>query len=160
MPWIALDCAFGEHPKIASLPSDAARYGWVLTLLAAKRQTRPGRFASRRHYTEVMHRHAKHLSHYIAAGLLEVHEDGALVVHDWERYQWAAAKARQREDIPRTFERQTRDKNETDIDRDIDIDKYRGGNTPLVPPTRGGGLTPIRTVLEEKGLLPVKEEAG
>jgi|SRR3990167_1541617 len=104
MPWIAIDVNLAEHPKMLALPSDVARYGWVLTLCAAKRQKRPGQFASELHYGGVLHRHAKYLPDYCRVGLLERHEDGSLHVHDWQRYQWAATKARQREDRSETSE--------------------------------------------------------
>jgi hypothetical protein len=97
MPWITVDCHLSEHPKMAELPSDAARWGWIVVLTKAKLQRQPGRFASERHFKEVLGRHAKHLPSYRAAGLMDADGD-ALVIHDWERHQWKVAKAGQRED--------------------------------------------------------------
>src|SRR5688500_19324811 len=97
MPWITLDCHLPDHPKMAELPSDAARYGWIVVLTQAKLQRKPGQFANLRHFKEVMGRHARHLHAFEAAGLMDRAGD-ALVVHDWQRHQWAVAKERQRED--------------------------------------------------------------
>ncbi len=109
MSWITLDTKLGNHPKMAALPSDAARYGWVLTLLEAKEQRTPGTFASEKHYRHVMPRHGRFLADYVKAGLIDKGDDGTLHVHDWQRHQWASAKAAQREtsngqveDIPKT----------------------------------------------------------
>ena len=102
MSWIAVDTGLGNHHKMAHLPSDAARWGWLLTLCEAKEQRKPGTFASEVHFRYVLARHGKYLPDYIKAGLLDKSEDGTLTVHDWQKHQWAAAKAAQREDIPKT----------------------------------------------------------
>ena len=102
MSWIAVDTGLGNHHKMAELPNDAARWGWLLTLCEAKKQRKPGTFASERHYRHVLARHGKFLPVYIKAGLMDKAEDGSLAIHDWQKHQWAAAKAAQREDIPKT----------------------------------------------------------
>lgn len=119
MPWIALDCGLSEHPKFLELPNDSARLGWVLTLLAAKRQSQPGRFRSERHYRGVLNRYAKYLPNYRALGLLETDEDGALVVHHWQRYQWKVAKERQRADKDETVIGQKEDRKRTSRARNV-----------------------------------------
>jgi hypothetical protein len=98
MSWITLECGLDDHEKIAGLPGDAARYGWVRTLLEAKLQRHPGTFASAKHFRHVMGRHGRYLPAYLAAGLLE-EMDGRLTVHDWQRHQWAGTKAHQRETL-------------------------------------------------------------
>jgi hypothetical protein len=116
--WAAIDCDIDSHPKLAALPSDAARYGWIRTLLEAKRQRRPGRFASAAHFRHVLGRHGKFLKDYLAANLLE--EDGTeVVVHDWTRHQWASSKARQRE----TSRGHSEDKDETPVGPDLDASR-------------------------------------
>ncbi len=112
MSWITVDTKLGNHPKMAALPSDAARYGWILTLLEAKEQRTPGTFASEKHYRHVMPRHGRFLPDYIKAGLIDLDDDGTLHVHDWQRHQWSVAKAKQRghdEDIGETSEGQKED---------------------------------------------------
>ncbi len=113
MSWFTVDCDLPDHPKLLELPNDSARYGWIVTLARAKRQRTPGQFDSERHYRGVLHRYAKYLPNYLAVGLLEQHEDHSLTVHDWRRYQWAVAKARQREDIAGTPARHPEDNGET-----------------------------------------------
>ena len=97
MGWITLDVGLPEHPKLLELPNDAARYGWVVTLCAAKRQSRPGQFSSELHYRGVVHGYAKYLPDYCRVGLLERDEDGVLHIHDWERHQWAVRQRRHRD---------------------------------------------------------------
>ncbi len=112
MSWITVDTKLGKHPKMAALPNDAARYGWLLTLCEAKEQSRAGTFATANHFAHVMGRHGRFLDAYIKAGLLDNGPDGTLLVHDWQRHQWAAAKEKQRghsEDISRTLEGQEKD---------------------------------------------------
>lgn len=111
MSWITVDTRLDDHPKMAALPSDTARWGWVVTLCEAKEQRKPGTFADERHYRHVMARHGKFLPNYIKAGLLDKAEDGTLQVHDWKKHQWAGTKAQQREtsnghvvDMPGTFD--------------------------------------------------------
>lgn len=94
--WITLDVEIGKHPKMAELPSDTARYGWILALLEAKKQRHPGTFASAKHFRLVMGRHGRFLPLYLKAKLLEEGEAGELVVHDWRRHQWAVAAQIQR----------------------------------------------------------------
>lgn len=104
-----MDTGLPNHAKMAALPNDTARWGWLLTLCEAKEQRKPGTFASERHYRHVLARHGRFLPDYVRAGLMDKAEDGSLAVHDWQRHQWAAAKAAQREtpagqpqDIPET----------------------------------------------------------
>ena len=98
MTWIAIDCDLFDHPKMVDLPSDAARYGWLVTLSKAKRQRNAGTFASSKHFAHVLGRYGRYVKDYIKAGLLELGDDGTLTIHDWRKHQWAASKARLRED--------------------------------------------------------------
>jgi hypothetical protein len=86
MPWITVDCDILDHPKLVALPSDSARLGWLATMLEAKRQRQPGRFANERHYKHVIGKYARFLALYLAGGLLE-REGEALVIHDWSQHQ-------------------------------------------------------------------------
>lgn len=84
--WITVDAGLPEHPKLTGLPSDAARWSWLVIVCAAKRQRKPGRFADAKHLREVVGRHARHLPAFIGAGLIEATAEG-LVIHDWAEYQ-------------------------------------------------------------------------
>lgn len=108
--WITVDVKLPDHPKMAALPNDAARWGWLVTLTKAKEQRTAGTFASEKHYRLVMGRHGRFLKDYLAAKLIDKGKDGSLHVHDWARHQWAVAKAKAREttdgqveDIDETF---------------------------------------------------------
>src|SRR3990167_5578583 len=87
MPWITLDCGIFEHEKFARLPSDMARLGWVATLVAAKRQPKPGRFADETHLRLVIGRFGRFVEAYIDLRLLDRGDGAALLIHDWEDYQ-------------------------------------------------------------------------
>ncbi len=135
MSWIAVDAELPNHAKMALLPSDAARWGWIVTLCEAKVQRKPGTFASERHFRHVMARHGRFLADYIKARLIDRGDDGSLAVHDWQKHQWAAAKAGQREDIPRTSEGHSEDISETngrleqDASRAVPVSVYVGSDS-------------------------------
>src|ERR1041385_1693949 len=86
MSWITVDTGLVDHPKIAALPNDASRWGWMVTLLEAKRQRTPGTFASPKHYRHVVGKLGRYLQDYLDAGLLDDVE-GRLDIHDWPEYQ-------------------------------------------------------------------------
>ena len=119
MSWITVDTKLPDHPKMAALPSDAARWGWLCTLLEAKEQRTAGTFANERHYRHVMARHGRFLSDYLKVGLMDKDEDGTLHVHDWKRHQWASAKAQQRG----TSEGHSEDINETSVGQKEDASR-------------------------------------
>lgn len=99
MTWIAVDCDLFDHPKMVELlPNDSARYGWIVTLSKAKRQRNAGTFASAKHFAHVLGKYGRFVNDYIKAGLLDKAEDGTLAIHDWRKHQWAASKARLRDD--------------------------------------------------------------
>jgi hypothetical protein len=127
--WITVDVGLWKHPKMASLPNDTARYGWIVTLSEAKTQHPPGTFASVGHYKEVMGRFGRYLPDYLRAGLMESAAGATLVIHDWKKHQWTVQKRGQRADIERTFGGHSADKKRTYIDRDIDIDS-KGSKEP------------------------------
>ena len=110
-PWIAVKVGVRKNRKLAGLPDDTARYGWIAGVLAEAKLQRPGgRFDSRGQLEEAIGRFAAHVDAYLAAGLLEVAgrlctscrkiwtalPSGAMVVHDWRSHQrdpFSAARA-------------------------------------------------------------------
>lgn len=106
--WFAVECGMHKHEKMAGLPNDTARLGWYVVLAEAKLQKKQGQFASEAHFKAVIGRFARYLTNYVDAKLLDQVE-GGLVVHDWQRHQWAAKKAGQREDNEGTSEGQKED---------------------------------------------------
>ena len=107
--WFAVECGMHKHEKMADLPSDTARLGWYTVLAEAKLQRKQGQFASEAHFRAVVGRFARYLKDYLTAKLIDRSDDGSLAVHDWQRHQWAAKKAGQREDNAGTSERQIED---------------------------------------------------
>lgn len=110
-PWIAVKVGVRKNRKLAGLPDDTARYGWIAGVLAEAKLQRPGgRFDSRGQLEEAIGRFAGHVDDYLAAGLLEVAgrlctscrkvwvglPSGSMVVHDWRSHQrdpFSAARA-------------------------------------------------------------------
>lgn len=106
-PWIKVRVGIVRSDKVASLPSDKARWGWVRVLVEAKLQRQLGMFGSRRHLAGLLGQHGRFVAAYIAAGLLEEapticprcrpqHPDveaGQLIVHDYRREQRDASNA-------------------------------------------------------------------
>jgi hypothetical protein len=154
--WLRLEANTPQSPKVATLPSDAARWAYAATLCAAKKQVPGGCWVSERHYAECVTASVRrHLLELIGAGLVEIGADlcpeclgqwpgidpGALVVHDWRRYQIdpTGAERKQRERGRRDTEAaapvtsrsrdshgavtvQSRQDGERDTDEDIDLD--------------------------------------
>jgi hypothetical protein len=104
-PWVAVDATIRRSVKLTALPSDTARYGWIVALGEAKLLYRQGTFSPGQ-WVEVMGRYARHLRSYVAVGLMHVATDycdlahqggclsgrgpftsGTLVIHDWPRHQ-------------------------------------------------------------------------
>lgn len=100
-PYVPMDATIRRNAKLAALPSDTARLGWLYVGLGDAKLQRPsGCFRSRAHWNEVAGRFARHLRDYLAVGLIEeagrlcdrcskawpALPAGALVVHDWKRH--------------------------------------------------------------------------
>ncbi len=100
-PYVPMDATIRRNAKLAALPSDTARLGWLYVGLGDAKLQRPsGCFRSRCHWDEVAGRFARFRRDYLAAGLLEQAPDlcprcaeawpgvaaGTLVVHDWKRH--------------------------------------------------------------------------
>ncbi len=59
--WLRLHYHAPKNPKVMGLPSDAARWAWVVALCEAKQQMTEGEWASEKHLRGVLGRHARHL---------------------------------------------------------------------------------------------------
>ena len=99
--WFQIKADAHRHPKIVALPSDAARWAFIVTLAEGKAVA--GRWANEKHYRACVGPVAKHLPDLVKAGLVE--RDGeAVVIHDWNDYQRNDVTAAERQ-------RRYRDKN-------------------------------------------------
>lgn len=104
-PWVAIEATVRRNGKLASLPSDVARWGWVVMLGEAKLLRRAGTFTPAQ-WPEAMGRFARYLDAYLSAGLLhraprycdQEHQRtclrgrgpfpaGTLVIHEWPSHQ-------------------------------------------------------------------------
>lgn len=96
-PWIKLLVGIYRSDKLAALPSDAARWGWIGVLTNAKTQRRMGVFASQAHLEDVLGKRGRFFLDYVKVGLLhraphlceecarrnpEI-KDGEVIVHDF-----------------------------------------------------------------------------
>jgi hypothetical protein len=90
--YVRLSARLPVHPDLTGLPSDSARWCWVVILCEAKLQPEPGVFRSLAHLRSVVGwRLARTLPALFAAGLLERpgtgSSDGPVEVHNWSRWQ-------------------------------------------------------------------------
>ena len=85
--WLRLHYHAPKSPKVMALPSDAARWAWIVALCEAKQQTREGEWASEAHLRAVLGRHAKHLQALIEARLVVRMKDGRMLINSWNEWQ-------------------------------------------------------------------------
>lgn len=85
-PQVLISVRIDGSEKIVHLPSDRARWGWIIVLGRAKLRRPAGEFPSRAVLAHDLGWHARFIPDYLKAGLLEDH-DGRLVVHDWQKHQ-------------------------------------------------------------------------
>lgn len=102
-PHVLVSARASEHPKIIDLPSDKARWGWLVMLGKAKLQRPDGRFASLRVLDSVLGEYRRYIDDYLKGGILENvghlcdecarwlpqidRRPGEIVVHDWDKNQ-------------------------------------------------------------------------
>lgn len=102
-PWIKLKVGTGTSEKLAELPDDSARWGYIRLLLAAKTQRRMGVFVNRALVEDVLGRHGAYLDAWLGVGLIHIApalcegcagrhaqdqlRGGEVVVHDYLREQ-------------------------------------------------------------------------
>jgi hypothetical protein len=96
-PWIKLKIGFRRSDKLALLPSDSARLGWVYAMLEGKVQRKSGVFVDRLQLIDLLGRFSEHFDGYVGAGLLEIEPElcaecahwypglkpGQVVIHDF-----------------------------------------------------------------------------
>jgi hypothetical protein len=92
-----LDVDIAIDPDVAELPSDAARYAWVLTICEAKRVG--GEWSSSAHYRASLGERSRWLDRFVKEGLLVKANDGTIRPRAYERWQ---------SDLPAAAERMRR----------------------------------------------------
>lgn len=165
-PHVLISSRLPDHEKIIGLPSDSARFGFVVVLCEARRQRPPGRFASRLVLAHLLGRYARWIPAYLRAGLL--HEapalcercrsrvggisDGTIVVHDWPDHQLRRAAAERQADRRDRMQAVTAMSHEghadvTDLShpkRDADVTSPRRPRDSDVTFSRAGARTHVR----------------
>lgn len=156
-PYVVVEATIRRNGKLAELPSDAARLGYVYVLLGEAKLLRPqGRFASRSHFDEVAGRFARYRRDYLRVGLLEESPglcehcrqdwgqlpDGVLVTHNFRRIQsdpWAAERAEEwrggKADPPNDDDGSNGER--TAIERPTNDRDPANDSVPPVPASRG-----------------------
>lgn len=119
--WVAVTIDLADNYKVASLPSDGARFAFVVALTRAKVQEPPGEWANERHCRFTLGRYGRYYPALVDAGLLDVDEDGIVAVHDWESVQRESPKSAER--MRRLRERRRAEKRRRDA-TDSDIYTY------------------------------------
>lgn len=115
-PHVLISARVGESPKLIELPSDVARWGWVLLMGKAKLQRPSGRFASRRVLEVVLGSYRRYITDYFRVGILENVDNlcsecvesippddrkpGTVIVHNWDLNQSRTTRWRRKTGTP------------------------------------------------------------
>lgn len=92
--WVRVSAEIDDDPRIAKLPSDAARWAWVVTLCKGKhRSPVPGEWDSEEHLSTALRRRGKYVPAFLEVGLVE--RSGHKVrIKSWEKWQTDPTAAR------------------------------------------------------------------
>jgi hypothetical protein len=132
--WFRVDAHITRNAKVALLSSDAVRWTYICVLAEGKIAQRQGRWKSLRHVSSCLpHRQAKHIKELIGAGLLDVVDDGQVVIHDWDDWQSTCPSD------PTTAVRQRRYRN---AHRNGTVTAARNGQTETETEIKAGPPTP------------------
>lgn len=158
-PWVAIAADIRRNRKMTALPSDQARYGWIVALGEAKTLQASGTFTAGQ-WDEVMGRHARYRDAYIEVGLLHASPSecdcvsnrgacpaGTLIVHDWNVYQREHAVRQARYRANRDGGSDTKSDTKSD----------GGSDTESDTPSRALSLSTVNSPLSENGDMVVDE---
>lgn len=143
-PWVAVEATIRRSAKMAALPNDTARYGFIVALGECKLLARQGSMTPEQ-WPELMGRFARYLKDYVSVGLVHLmpawcgdracmrgrgpFPDGRLVIHNWPTYQREHAR-RQAEYEQRLTDGP--DDARTDVVTDVTTDTPSRGGTGAV----------------------------
>lgn len=147
-PWVAVEATIRKSTKMVGLPSDSARWGFIVALGEAKLYGRQGSISPAQ-WPELMGRFSRYLDDYIAVGLIHrmpdwcrdracmkargPFPDGRLVIHHWPTYQREHAR-RQAEYEARLADVETDAATDVLTDADTDIPSRALSPSPVVVP--------------------------
>lgn len=89
MSWLRIDDAFTSHPKVLALGTDARRWTWLSVLAYTCRYRSP--VVPPTIGNAVPRATPSFLAACGKLGLIDVQEDGSLIVHDWAEYNSRAS---------------------------------------------------------------------
>lgn len=72
---------------MVALPSDGARFAWIVTLCEGKFADPPGHWQNEAHFRASLGQRAKWLPAFVEAGLMDATEGGRVRVKNWEKWQ-------------------------------------------------------------------------
>ena len=84
---ILIDARIASDQRILALPSDAARWAFVVALTEAKWTNPEGRFINLAHLRGVLGIRARYVSDLLKIGLITVEADGAVAFPAWSEWQ-------------------------------------------------------------------------
>jgi hypothetical protein len=86
--WIRLSTRIAHHPDIVKLPSNDARWAYIVLLTAGKEQPEVGTFRDQQTIGHVLGRGLRQcLNALIDTGLVAATEEGGYVLPNWQRWQ-------------------------------------------------------------------------
>ena len=85
--WIRVSALISKDARLVALPSDAARFAWIVTLGEGKFTDTPGKWESEAHYRASLGARTRWLEEFVKAGLMERSDSGALSVRAWAKWQ-------------------------------------------------------------------------
>lgn len=85
--WIRVSALVSKDARLVALPSDAARFAWIVVLGEGKFTDTPGRWENEAHFRAAMGARSRWIEDFITAGLLTRADDGTLAVRAWSKWQ-------------------------------------------------------------------------
>jgi hypothetical protein len=86
--WIRVSTRIAHHPDIVKLPSNDARWAYIVLLTAAKEQPEPGEFRDQQTIGHVLGRGLRQcLTALLDRSLVLATEEGGYVLPNWQRWQ-------------------------------------------------------------------------
>ena len=85
--WIRVSVLLHKDAKLVALPSDAARFSWIVTLCEGKFTEPPGIWQNEAHFRAALGGRSRWLPAFLEAGLMEQTEGGKIRVKNWEKWQ-------------------------------------------------------------------------
>jgi len=85
--WIRVSALLPRNKKMVALPSDSARFAWIVALCAGTFCDQPGAWESEAQWKEAMGRRAHWIEDFIRVGLMLKTDAGRVAVKNWEEWQ-------------------------------------------------------------------------